>query len=73
MDNLIGKKAGWLIRGARADRCWRYGQCHKAVSLGQNGPVPAGTVVAVKVLREEFVHDPDLVHRFKNESKATRC
>ena len=38
--------------------------------LGQNGPVPAGTVVAVKVLRQEYMHDPDLVRRFKNESKA---
>ena len=43
---------------------------YKAVMLGHNGPVPAGTVVAVKVLRQEYMHDPDLVRRFKNESKA---
>ena len=43
---------------------------YKAVMRGQNGPVPAGTVVAVKVLRQEYMHDPDLVRRFKNESKA---
>ena len=43
---------------------------YKAVMRGQNGPVPAGTVVAVKVLRREDMHDPDLVRRFKNESKA---
>lgn len=43
---------------------------YKAVMLGRNGPVPAGTVVAVKVLRQEYTHDPELVRRFKNESKA---
>ena len=32
--------------------------------------MPAVTVVAVKVLRQEYMHDPDLVRRFKNESKA---
>ena len=32
--------------------------------------MPEGTVVAVKVLRQELMHDPDLVRRFKNESKA---
>ena len=30
---------------------------YKAVMRGQNGPVPAGTVVAVKVLRREYMHD----------------
>ena len=29
---------------------------YKAVMLGHNGPVPAGTVVAVKVLRQEYMH-----------------
>ena len=42
---------------------------YKAV-VGPGGPVPEGTVVAVKVLRQELMHDPDLVRRFKNESKA---
>ena len=45
-------------------------QVYKAVVVGENGPVPVGTVVAVKVLRQELMHDPDLVRRFKNESKA---
>ena len=43
---------------------------YKAVVSAPGGPVPEGTVVAVKVLRQELMHDADLVRRFKNESKA---
>jgi serine/threonine-protein kinase len=70
MDNLIGKKLDGLYEVRELIGIGGMANVYKAISLGQNGPVPAGTVVAVKVLREEFVHDPDLVHRFKNESKA---
>lgn len=70
MDNLIGKKLDGLYEVRELIGTGGMANVYKAVSLGQNGPVPAGTVVAVKVLRPEFMHDPDLVHRFKNESKA---
>ncbi len=46
---------------------------YKAVVSAPGGPVPEGTVVAVKVLRQELMHDADLVRRFKNESKAISC
>lgn len=70
MDNLIGKKLDGLYEVRELIGSGGMANVYKAVCLGQNGPVPAGTVVAVKVLRPELMHDPDLVHRFKNESKA---
>ncbi len=70
MDNLIGKKLDGLYEVRELIGSGGMANVYKAVSLGQNGPVPAGTVVAVKVLRAEFMHDPELVNRFKNESKA---
>ena len=70
MDNLIGKKLDGLYEVRELIGSGGMANVYKAVMLGQNGPVPAGTVVAVKVLRQEYMHDPDLVRRFKNESKA---
>ena len=70
MDNLIGKKLDGLYEVKELIGSGGMANVYKAVMLGQNGPVPAGTVVAVKVLRQEYMHDPDLVRRFKNESKA---
>ena len=70
MDNLIGKKLDGLYEVKELIGSGGMANVYKAVMLGHNGPVPAGTVVAVKVLRREFMHDPDLVRRFKNESKA---
>lgn len=70
MDNLIGKKLDDLYEVRELIGSGGMANVYKAVMLGQNGPVPAGTVVAVKVLRQEYMHDPDLVRRFKNESKA---
>ena len=70
MDNLIGKKLDGLYEVKELIGSGGMANVYKAVMLGHNGPVPAGTVVAVKVLRQEFMHDPDLVRRFKNESKA---
>lgn len=70
MDNLIGKKLDGLYEVRELIGSGGMANVYKAVMLGHNGPVPAGTVVAVKVLRQEYMHDPDLVRRFKNESKA---
>ena len=70
MDNLIGKKLDGLYEDKELIGSGGMANVYKAVMLGRNGPVPAGTVVAVKVLRQEYTHDPELVRRFKNESKA---
>ena len=68
MDNLIGKKLDGLYEVKELIGSGGMANVYKAVMLGRNGPVPAGTVVAVKVLRQEYTHDPELVRRFKNES-----
>ena len=70
MDNLIGKKLDGLYEVKELIGSGGMANVYKAVMLGRTGPVPAGTVVAVKVLRQEYTHDPELVRRFKNESKA---
>ena len=70
MDNLIGKKLDGLYEVKELIGSGGMANVYKAVMLGRNGPVPAGTVVALKVLRQEYTHDPELVRRFKNESKA---
>ena len=70
MDNLIGKKLDGLYEVKELIGSGGMANVYKAVMLGRNGPVPAGTMVAVKVLRQEYTHDPELVRRFKNESKA---
>ena len=70
MDNLIGKRLDGLYEVQELIGSGGMANVYKAVMLGRNGPVPAGTVVAVKVLRQEYTHDPELVRRFKNESKA---
>ena len=70
MDNLIGKTLDGLYRVESLIGTGGMANVYKAVVVAQSGPVPAGTEVAVKVLRQELMHDPDLVRRFKNESKA---
>ncbi len=70
MDKLIGKKLDGLYEVRELIGSGGMANVYKAVMVGQNGPVPSGTVVAVKVLRAEYMHDSDLVNRFKNESKA---
>ncbi len=70
MDKLIGKKLDGLYEVRELIGVGGMANVYKAVMLGHHGPVPAGTVVAVKVLKREFMHDPELVRRFKNESKA---
>ena len=70
MDNLIGRTLDGLYSVRELIGTGGMANVYKAVVVSPNGPVPEGTVVAVKVLRQEFMHDPDLVRRFKNESKA---
>ena len=70
MDNLIGRTLDGLYAVRELIGTGGMANVYKAVVVGENGPVPVGTVVAVKVLRQELMHDPDLVRRFKNESKA---
>ena len=69
MDNLIGKTLDGLYTVRELIGTGGMANVYKAV-VGPGGPVPEGTVVAVKVLRQELMHVPDLVRRFKNESKA---
>ena len=69
MDNLIGKTLDGLYTVRELIGTGGMANVYKAV-VGPGGPVPEGTVVAIKVLRQELMHDPDLVRRFKNESKA---
>ncbi len=69
MDNLIGKTLDGLYTVRELIGTGGMANVYKAV-VGPGGPVPEGTVVAVKVLRQELMHDPELVRRFKNESKA---
>ena len=70
MDRYIGKLLDNRYEILEKIGSGGMANVYKAVMRGHNGPVPAGTVVAVKVLRREFMHAPDLVRRFKNESKA---
>ena len=53
MDNLIGKRLDGLYEVQELIGSGGMANVYKAVMRGQNGPVPAGTVVAVKVLRRE--------------------
>ena len=70
MDNLIGKTLDGLYTIQELIGAGGMANVYKAVVSAPGGPVPEGTVVAVKVLRQELMHDADLVRRFKNESKA---
>ena len=64
MDKLIGKKLDGVYEIQSLIGCGGMANVYRGVDLR------SGTVVAVKVLREEYMHDQDLVRRFKNESKA---
>lgn len=64
MDNLIGKKLDGLYELQALIGAGGMANVYRGTDLR------TGQTVAVKVLREEFAHDQDLVRRFKNESKA---
>ncbi len=64
MDNLIGKKLDGLYELQALIGIGGMANVYRAVDLRSQ------QTVAVKILREEFVNDQDLVRRFKNESKA---
>ena len=64
MDKLIGTKLDGLYEIETLIGSGGMANVYKGKDLRN------GRAVAVKVLREEYMTDPDLVRRFKNESKA---
>ena len=64
MDQLIGKKLDGRYLLEELVGVGGMANVYKGVDLKNQ------RVVAVKVLREEFLENPELVYRFKNESKA---
>ncbi len=64
MDKLIGTKLDGLYEINSLIGSGGMANVYKGRDLR------TGNTVAVKVLREEYMNDPDLVRRFKNESKA---
>lgn len=64
MDQLIGKKLDGRYLLDELVGVGGMANVYKATDLKN------GSTVAVKVLREEFAQDAELVRRFKNESKA---
>ena len=73
MDNLIGKRLDGLYEVQELIGSGGMANVYKAVMRGQNGPVPAGTVVAVKVLRQEYMHDLILCAALKTNPRLSRC
>ena len=64
MDQLIGKKLDGRYLLQELVGVGGMANVYKAADLKNN------STVAVKILREEFAQDAELVRRFKNESKA---
>ena len=64
MDQLIGKKLDGRYLLEELVGVGGMANVYKGVDLKNQ------RVIAVKVLREEFLENPELVYRFKNESKA---
>ena len=70
MDNLIGKDWTACMRLQELIGSGGMANVYKAVMRGQNGPVPAGTVMAVRCCGRSM-HDPDLVRRFKTNPRPS--
>lgn len=64
MDKFIGKRLDGRYEITELIGVGGMANVYKATDLLEN------TVVAVKILRDEFVTNEDFVRRFKNESKA---
>jgi serine/threonine protein kinase len=64
MDKLIGKRLDGCYEVESLIGSGGMANVYKAKNLRN------GASVAIKVLKEEYMHDQDLVRRFKNESKA---
>lgn len=64
MDHLIGKKLDGRYQLENLVGVGGMANVYKATDLKN------GSTVAVKILREEFAENAELVRRFKNESKA---
>lgn len=64
MDNFIGKKIEGRYQISELIGVGGMANVYKATDLSD------GKTVAVKVLREEFYENEELLRRFKNESKA---
>ncbi|MEG0763631.1 MAG: Stk1 family PASTA domain-containing Ser/Thr kinase [Oscillospiraceae bacterium] len=64
MDSLIGKKLDGRYQIEELVGTGGMANVYRANDLKEN------RTVAVKILKEEFLHNDELVRRFKNESKA---
>lgn len=64
MDKLIGKKLDGLYELHEQIGAGGMANVYRAIDLRTQ------QTVAVKILKEEFINDQELVRRFKNESKA---
>ncbi|MEG2205128.1 MAG: protein kinase, partial [Oscillospiraceae bacterium] len=64
MDNLIGKRLDGRYQIEELIGVGGMANVYKAKDLKED------RFVAVKILRDEFLNNEDLVRRFKNESKA---
>lgn len=64
MDNYIGRKLDGRYKIVEIIGVGGMANVYKGIDLKEN------RTIAVKVLREEFASNPELVRRFKNESKA---
>ena len=73
MDNLIGKRLDGLYEVQELIGSGGMANVYKAVMRGQNGPVPAGTVVAVKVLGGSICTTRILCAALKTNPRPSRC
>ena len=73
MDNLIGKKLDGLYEVRELIGSGGMANVYKAVMLGHNGPVPAGTVVAVRCCGRSICTTRTLCAALKMNPRPSRC